>query len=227
MDMRSTGSSRSAGRTPSLSAARAPGLAGRVLVPAAALRGQGNRGRRAAAGPRGTVLPGADEDPCGRAGRGGRAAAARRRAGRLCGRPRAVAAADELVQGRRADDARRRCRRWRATPASSTTPRLRVAGGRRPAPRERVAASWPARCSGCCGRGIASRRTGCRVAPSLPGLGGLAPLWRPGARAAAGRGPRLVVDLRSGAYAALARVPGAVEVRVLRDDRRRADRREP
>lgn len=51
----------------------------------------------------------------------------------------------------------------------------------------------------------------------LPGLGGLAPLWRPAVEPvlAAARGP--VVDLRSGAYAALARVPGAVQVRVLRE----------
>lgn len=51
----------------------------------------------------------------------------------------------------------------------------------------------------------------------LPGLGGLAPLWRPVLEpllAAEG----FVVDLRSGAYAALARVPDAVQVRVLRDD---------
>ena len=51
----------------------------------------------------------------------------------------------------------------------------------------------------------------------LPGVGGLAALWRPvlEPELAAVRG--LVVDLRSGAYAALARVPGAVEVRVLRE----------
>lgn len=51
----------------------------------------------------------------------------------------------------------------------------------------------------------------------VPGVGGLAALWRPvlEPELAAHRG--LVVDLRSGAYAALARVPGAVEVRVLRD----------
>jgi cytoplasmic iron level regulating protein YaaA (DUF328/UPF0246 family) len=51
----------------------------------------------------------------------------------------------------------------------------------------------------------------------LPGVGGLAALWRPllEPELAARRG--LVVDLRSGAYAALARVPGAVEVRVLRE----------
>jgi hypothetical protein len=52
---------------------------------------------------------------------------------------------------------------------------------------------------------------------AVPGLGGLAPLWRSvlEPELAAHRG--LVVDLRSGAYAALARVPGSVEVRVLRE----------
>ena len=52
---------------------------------------------------------------------------------------------------------------------------------------------------------------------SLPGSGPLAPLWRPvlepELRAVSG----LVVDLRSGPYAHLARVPGAVRVRVLRE----------
>ena len=52
---------------------------------------------------------------------------------------------------------------------------------------------------------------------SVPGLGGLAPVWRPVVEPALAAEP-LVVDLRSGAYAALARVPGAVEVRVLRDE---------
>ena len=52
---------------------------------------------------------------------------------------------------------------------------------------------------------------------SVPGLGSLAGLWRPvlEPELAAHRG--LVVDLRSGAYAALARVPRAVTVRVLRE----------
>lgn len=51
----------------------------------------------------------------------------------------------------------------------------------------------------------------------VPGVGGLAALWRLvlWAELAAARGP--VVDLRSGAYAALARVPHALEVRVLRE----------
>ena len=52
---------------------------------------------------------------------------------------------------------------------------------------------------------------------SLPGLGSLAAAWRPvlEPELAAHRG--LVVDLRSGPYAALARAPHAVQVRVLRD----------
>jgi cytoplasmic iron level regulating protein YaaA (DUF328/UPF0246 family) len=52
---------------------------------------------------------------------------------------------------------------------------------------------------------------------ALPGFGSLAAAWRPvlEPELAAHRG--LVVDLRSGPYAALARVPGAVQVRVLRD----------
>jgi cytoplasmic iron level regulating protein YaaA (DUF328/UPF0246 family) len=52
---------------------------------------------------------------------------------------------------------------------------------------------------------------------SLPGVGSLAAAWRPvlEPELAAVRG--LVVDLRSGPYAALARVPHAVQVRVLRE----------
>ena len=52
---------------------------------------------------------------------------------------------------------------------------------------------------------------------TLPGLGGLAPLWRPVLEKEL-RAHAFVVDLRSGAYVNLARVPGAVEVRVLRDE---------
>ena len=51
----------------------------------------------------------------------------------------------------------------------------------------------------------------------LPGLGGLAALWRPVVEPELAAGGGLVVDLRSGAYTALARVPDAVQVRVLRD----------
>lgn len=50
----------------------------------------------------------------------------------------------------------------------------------------------------------------------LPGLGGLAPRWKPVLEPVLAAEP-FVVDLRSGAYAKLARVPGAVEVRVLRE----------
>jgi cytoplasmic iron level regulating protein YaaA (DUF328/UPF0246 family) len=50
----------------------------------------------------------------------------------------------------------------------------------------------------------------------LPGLGGLAPVWRPVLEPVLADA-ELVVDLRSGSYAALARVPDAVVVRVLRE----------
>ena len=49
----------------------------------------------------------------------------------------------------------------------------------------------------------------------LPDLGGLAPRWRPVLEPLLAEG--FVIDLRSGAYANLARVPGACEVRVLRE----------
>ena len=51
---------------------------------------------------------------------------------------------------------------------------------------------------------------------SLPGVGSLAAAWRPVLEPELA-GQRLVVDLRSGPYAALARVPHAVQVRVLRE----------
>lgn len=51
----------------------------------------------------------------------------------------------------------------------------------------------------------------------LPGLGGLAPIWRPVLEPVLADHGELVVDLRSGSYAALARVPAAVVVRVLRE----------
>jgi cytoplasmic iron level regulating protein YaaA (DUF328/UPF0246 family) len=51
----------------------------------------------------------------------------------------------------------------------------------------------------------------------LPGKGGLAPLWRPVLEPVLAGQQELVVDLRSGAYAALARSPQAVQVRVLRE----------
>ncbi|MGB8651873.1 MAG: peroxide stress protein YaaA [Mycobacteriales bacterium] len=68
-------------------------------------------------------------------------------------------------------------------------------------------------------------RPGDRVPPyrlsggtTLPGTGGLAPLWRPVLEPVLAGCGELVVDLRSGAYANLARVPGAVQVRVLREE---------
>ena len=51
---------------------------------------------------------------------------------------------------------------------------------------------------------------------SVPGIGSLTAAWRPVLEPELAR-HRLVVDLRSGPYAALARVPGAVAVRVLRE----------
>ncbi len=50
---------------------------------------------------------------------------------------------------------------------------------------------------------------------TLPGLPTLRTLWRPALDAVLAAEPGLVVDLRSGAYAALAPVPGAVTVQVL------------
>lgn len=53
---------------------------------------------------------------------------------------------------------------------------------------------------------------------SLPGLGTLRSVWRPVLEPVLAAADGLVVDLRSGAYAALAKVSGAVEVRVLSED---------
>ncbi|GHF62638.1 hypothetical protein FHX82_002948 [Amycolatopsis bartoniae] len=50
---------------------------------------------------------------------------------------------------------------------------------------------------------------------SLPSLGALRPLWRPALEPVLAGLDELVVDLRSGAYAALARIPDAVVVRVV------------
>lgn len=50
---------------------------------------------------------------------------------------------------------------------------------------------------------------------SLPSLGGLRALWRPVLEPVFAGMDQLVVDLRSGAYAALARIPGTVTVRVV------------
>lgn len=52
---------------------------------------------------------------------------------------------------------------------------------------------------------------------SLPALGTLRGLWRPALEPVFAGLDELVVDLRSGAYAALARIPDAVTVRVVTD----------
>lgn len=53
---------------------------------------------------------------------------------------------------------------------------------------------------------------------SLPAIGSLRGLWRPVLEPALGGIDELVVDLRSGTYASLARIPGAVTVRVVTED---------
>ncbi|RCW39778.1 hypothetical protein DFQ14_11439 [Halopolyspora algeriensis] len=53
---------------------------------------------------------------------------------------------------------------------------------------------------------------------SLPGLGTLRGMWRPVLEPVLGAVDGPVVDLRSGAYAALAKIPGAIAVRVLSED---------
>lgn len=55
---------------------------------------------------------------------------------------------------------------------------------------------------------------------TLPGLGSLRSVWRPVLEPVLADVDDLVVDLRSGAYAALARIPGAVTVRVVTEDAR-------
>ncbi|MCX2732966.1 peroxide stress protein YaaA [Saccharopolyspora sp. NFXS83] len=55
---------------------------------------------------------------------------------------------------------------------------------------------------------------------SMPGFGTLRGVWRPVLEPVLGESGQLVVDLRSGAYAALARVPGAVDVQVLAENAR-------
>ncbi|MFF5988952.1 peroxide stress protein YaaA [Prauserella flavalba] len=52
----------------------------------------------------------------------------------------------------------------------------------------------------------------------VPGFGTLRSLWRPVLEPVLAEVGELVVDLRSGTYAALARVPGAVTVRVVTED---------
>ncbi|PRX48440.1 hypothetical protein B0I33_104256 [Prauserella shujinwangii] len=53
---------------------------------------------------------------------------------------------------------------------------------------------------------------------ALPAAGSLRAVWRPVLEPALAAAGELVVDLRSGTYAALARVPGAVTVRVVTED---------
>ncbi|GAB3275381.1 peroxide stress protein YaaA [Parasphingorhabdus pacifica] len=53
---------------------------------------------------------------------------------------------------------------------------------------------------------------------TLPGLGTLRAVWRPVLEPALTATDELVVDMRSGAYAALAKLPNAVSVRVLSED---------
>lgn len=53
---------------------------------------------------------------------------------------------------------------------------------------------------------------------NLPGVGSLRRLWRPVLEPALAALDEMVIDLRSGPYAALARVTGAVTVRVVTDD---------
>jgi hypothetical protein len=53
---------------------------------------------------------------------------------------------------------------------------------------------------------------------SLPSLGTLRSLWRPALEPVLAEREGLVLDLRSGAYAALARIPGGVTVRVVTGD---------
>lgn len=50
---------------------------------------------------------------------------------------------------------------------------------------------------------------------TLPGIGPLGALWRPAVEPALGASDELVVDLRSSPYAALAKLPRAVAVRVI------------
>ncbi|HKS43908.1 MAG TPA: peroxide stress protein YaaA [Amycolatopsis sp.] len=55
---------------------------------------------------------------------------------------------------------------------------------------------------------------------SLPALGTLRALWRPVLEPVLAGLGELIVDLRSGAYASLARIPGAVTVKVVTEDGR-------
>ncbi|HEX5114558.1 MAG TPA: peroxide stress protein YaaA [Pseudonocardiaceae bacterium] len=57
----------------------------------------------------------------------------------------------------------------------------------------------------------------CSGGSLLPGVGPLGAVWRPALEPVLGEVADLVVDLRSGTYATLARLPGAVTVRVVTD----------
>lgn len=53
---------------------------------------------------------------------------------------------------------------------------------------------------------------------SLPGIGTLRPVWRPALEPVLEKVPGPLIDLRSGTYAALAKAPGAITVRVVTED---------
>jgi cytoplasmic iron level regulating protein YaaA (DUF328/UPF0246 family) len=53
---------------------------------------------------------------------------------------------------------------------------------------------------------------------SIPGVGPLGAIWRPALEPVLAACEGLVVDLRSGPYAALAKIPGAVTVRVVSEE---------
>ena len=57
------------------------------------------------------------------------------------------------------------------------------------------------------------------AASTLPGLGRLAPFWRPQLAAAVTQLEGPVVDLRSGAYASFAAIPDAITVRVVTENK--------
>ena len=111
---------------------------------------------------------------------------------------------------------RRPCPRCTATPGCSTTRSTSARCGARP--RCGPGAGWSSarRCSGCSRRTTRCPPTGCPRARRCPGAARSPRRWRPVLEPvlAAVAARELVVDLRSGSYAALARVPGAVTVTV-------------
>jgi len=54
---------------------------------------------------------------------------------------------------------------------------------------------------------------------ALPGVGPLGALWRPALEPVLARIEGLVVDMRSGPYAGLARIPGAITVKVVSEEK--------